>query len=105
MNREQATSRSQQPELIRSIFVVTILGLLFAFSLWVLKPFMPALIWATMIAVATWPLMLAVQAKLWRKRWVAVLVMTVAMSLVFLIPLALAVGTIVSHVGDITAWA
>jgi predicted PurR-regulated permease PerM len=73
--------------------------------LWILKPFLPALIWATMIAVATWPMMRAVQARLWRKRWLAVLVMTIAMSMVFLIPLSLALGTLISHVGDITEWA
>ncbi len=105
MSHAVVSNRGQQPELIRSILVVTILGLLLAFSLWILRPFLPALIWATMIAVATWPLMLAVQKRLWRKRWLAVLVMTVTMSLVFLIPLALALGTIVSHVGDVTAWA
>jgi predicted PurR-regulated permease PerM len=105
MSPIEASGRGQQPELIRSILIVTILGLLFAFSLWVLRPFLPALIWATMIAVATWPMMLAVQNRLWRRRWLAVLVMTIAMSLVFLIPLALALGTIVTHVGDVTAWA
>jgi predicted PurR-regulated permease PerM len=105
MKRDTAPSQGQQPDMVRSVLVITILGMLIAFSLWILKPFLPALIWATMIAVATWPMMLAVQARLWRRRWLAVLVMTVAMSLIFLIPLSLAIGTLVAHVGDITAWA
>jgi predicted PurR-regulated permease PerM len=104
MSAKAAPAPGRQTELIRSLLVVSILGILFVFSLWVLKPFLPSLIWATMIAVATWPMMLAVQARLWRKRWLAVLVMTVVMSMIFLIPIALAVGTIVSHVGDVTAW-
>lgn len=105
MSGEPGTGQSQQAEIVRSVLLVAILGGLFFFSLWVLKPFLPALIWATMIAVATWPMMLAVQARLWRRRWLAVLVMTAAMSLVFLIPISLAIGTLVSHVGDFTTWA
>lgn len=97
--------RLRETDLFRTILVVTILGLLIASSLWILRPFLPALIWATMIAVATWPMMLAVQARLWKKRWLAVLVMTLALLLVFVIPFSLAIGTVVSHVGDITAWA
>jgi predicted PurR-regulated permease PerM len=105
MDSEPAPGRAQQPDMIRSILVITVIGMLIAFSIWILKPFLPALIWATMIAVATWPMMRAAEARLWRKRWLAVVVMTFAMSMVFLIPLALALGTIVSHVGDITEWA
>jgi predicted PurR-regulated permease PerM len=105
MSGEPGTGQSRQAEVVRTVLLISILGALFFFSLWVLRPFLPALIWATMIAVATWPMMLAVQARLWRKRWLAVSVMTVAMSLVFLIPISLAIGTLVSHVGDITAWA
>jgi predicted PurR-regulated permease PerM len=105
MSNDPATTRGREPDLFRSVLVITILGLLIAFSLWILKPFLPALIWATMIAVATWPMMRAVQARLWRRRWLAALAMTLAMLLVFVIPFSLAIGTLVSHVGDITAWA
>lgn len=97
-------SREPQPDLFRPILVITILGLLIALSFWILKPFLPALIWATMVAVATWPMMLAVQARLWRRRWLAVLVMTVGMLLVFVIPFSLAIGTLVAHTDDITGW-
>ncbi|MFN0008033.1 MAG: AI-2E family transporter YdiK [Planctomycetota bacterium] len=97
-------AQDSQRDLFRPILVVTILGLLLALSIWILKPFLPALIWATMVAVATWPMMLAVQARLWRRRWLAVLVMTIAMLLVFVVPFALAIGTLVTHMDDITGW-
>ncbi|HEV8113347.1 MAG TPA: AI-2E family transporter YdiK [Planctomycetota bacterium] len=96
--------RAREPDLFRSVLVITILGILIAFSLWILRPFLPALIWATMIAVATWPMMLAVQARLWRRRWLAVLVMTITLLLVFVVPFSLAIGTLVAHAGDITNW-
>jgi predicted PurR-regulated permease PerM len=97
---------TQGPErdLIRPILVVTIVGLLLALSIWILRPFLPALIWATMVAVATWPMMVAVQTRLWRKRWLAVLVMTIAMLLVFVVPFGLAIGTLVANLDEITGW-
>jgi len=97
-------SQEPQRDLIRPILVIAILGLLLALSFWILKPFLPALIWATMIAVATWPMMLAVQARVGRRRWLAVLVMTLAMLLVFVVPFALAIGTLVTHMDQITGW-
>jgi predicted PurR-regulated permease PerM len=99
-----ATTHRPEPDLFRPILVITILGLLIVGSLWILKPFLPALIWATMIAVATWPMMRAVQARLWGKRWLAVVVMTVALLLVFVVPFSLAIGTLVAHAGEITDW-
>ena len=97
-------AQDPQRDLPRSILVVTILGLLLLLSIWILRPFLPALIWATMVAVATWPMMLAVQARLWKKRWLAVCVMTLAMLLVFVVPFALAIGTLVANLDDITGW-
>jgi predicted PurR-regulated permease PerM len=41
---------------------------LIAASLWILRPFLPALIWATMVVVATWPLMLRVQRRFGNRR-------------------------------------
>jgi predicted PurR-regulated permease PerM len=93
-----------QRDLFRLILNITIIGLLLMLSLWIMKPFLPALIWATMVAVATWPMLLAVQARLGRRRWLATLVMTLAMLLVFVIPFSLAVGTLVVHLDDITGW-
>jgi predicted PurR-regulated permease PerM len=55
--------------------VMTIGGLVLA-SFWVVRPFLLAAIWATMIVVSTWPTLLAVQARLWGRRSLAVLVMT-----------------------------
>ena len=37
-------------------------------SLWILRPFLPAVIWATMIVVATWPFLLRVQSMLGGRR-------------------------------------
>jgi predicted PurR-regulated permease PerM len=57
-----------------------------------------------MIVVATWPLMLALQGRLWGKRALAVTVMTVALLLVFIIPFTLAVLRLRERADVITVW-
>ena len=66
--------------------------------------FVAATIWAATVVVATWPMMLGLQARLGGRRWLAVAVMTGAMLLVLIVPLALAVTTIVDYADDIVAW-
>jgi predicted PurR-regulated permease PerM len=51
------TPRPLRNDLARIVLAVLVLGVLIAGSFWIVKPFLPALIWATMIVVATWPLM------------------------------------------------
>jgi predicted PurR-regulated permease PerM len=92
-------------DFFRPVLAILLIVALVGLSLWVIRPFLPAVIWATMIVVASWPLMVAAQRRLWGRRWLAVTAMTVALLLVFVIPLSLAVGTIVAHVDDITGWA
>jgi predicted PurR-regulated permease PerM len=83
---------------------VLCLAVLIGASVWVLRPFLPALVWATMLVVATWPLMRRVQATLGGRRAPAVLVMTLAMGVVFAIPLLLAIETIVEAAPKLVDW-
>jgi predicted PurR-regulated permease PerM len=80
--------------------IIAILGLMLL-SLWVLSPFFSAIIWALMIVVTCWPLMIGLQRRLRDKRALAVTVMTIAMLLVFIVPLVLAIQTIVENIGVI----
>ncbi len=89
-------------DLPRLVFSVLFIGALLALSLWILRPFLPATLWATTIAVATWPLMLKLQARLWNRRWLAATVMTAALLLVFILPFMLAISAIVSNAAAIT---
>ena len=91
-------------DLARITLSVLVIGLMIVACLWILKPFIGATVWAAMIVVATWPMMLAVQARLGGLRWAAVTVMTLAMLLVLVLPLVLAVVTIVDHADDMVAW-
>jgi predicted PurR-regulated permease PerM len=92
-------------ELARILLVVLFLGGLIAASFWILRPFLGAIIWATMIVVATWPLMRKLQRRLGGRRWAAVTVMSLVLLLVLVVPLSAAIGTLVSHADDIVGWA
>ncbi|HEY5862228.1 MAG TPA: AI-2E family transporter YdiK, partial [Casimicrobiaceae bacterium] len=65
-------------DLTRIELSVVLIAVLIAASLWVLRPFLLATVWATMIVVATWPVMLSVQKRV-RRRSLAVVIMTGAM--------------------------
>jgi len=91
-------------DIARTTLGVIFIAALILTSLWIMRPFLPAMIWATMIVVATWPVMLQCQAHLWGKRSLAVTVMTAALLLVFVIPFSLAINTILDNADQITEW-
>jgi predicted PurR-regulated permease PerM len=91
-------------DIARVTLSVLFIGFLIGACLWVLSPFLAALVWATMIVVATWPMMLAAEARLGGRRWAAVTVMTVAMLLVLVVPLTYMVLTIVENSETIVAF-
>ena len=83
------------------IFIVGLIGT----TLWILRPFLPAMIWAATLVIATWPLMIRLQSKFWNSRALATTVMTATLLLVFIVPFWLALGTIIGNRGQIMAWA
>lgn len=93
-----------KPDITKTTLAVLFIFLLIASSFWVLRPFVMAFLWATMIVLATWPLLLGLQAKLWGKRGLAVTIMTVLLLLVFVLPFSLAIATIVDKADDIVGW-
>lgn len=84
--------------------ILFIVALIFT-SLWIMRPFIPPIIWAMTLVIATWPIMRRLQARLWNSRGLATLVMTLVLLLVFAVPFWLAIGTIVTNSGQILQWA
>ena len=82
---------------------VLFIGVLTISSAWVVRPFLSALLWATMIVISTWTVLLAVQTRLGGRRGIAAAVMTVALLLVLVIPLGVAVGVLIGNIDDIVA--
>jgi predicted PurR-regulated permease PerM len=88
-------------DIARILFVIVILSALTIGSLYVLRPFIPGLIWATTIVVATWPVMLAVQRRVGNRRWIATVVMLLILLVVIALPLYQAISTLALHAADI----
>lgn len=95
----------RQQDLAGTTLAVLFIGGLIGASLWIIGPFLPAIIWAATLVVATWPLMLRVQRFCGNRRGVAVLVMTLALLLVLVAPFWLAISTIVANAEQIGTWA
>jgi len=102
MNDSSPVSVVRQ-DLPRTVLAVLLILALTVTSFWVLRPFLLAAIWAAMIVVATWPLMLEVQSRL-RRRAVAITVMTLAMLVIFIAPLFFMIQTLVENADRITGW-
>src|SRR5512134_696384 len=92
-------------DLTRTTLAVLFIGILIAATFWILRPFLTATIWATMIVVTTWPVMLSVQKVLWGKRGLAVTFMTVILLLLFIVPFAFAIISIIERADEIGNWA
>jgi predicted PurR-regulated permease PerM len=81
----------------RILFVVLSIGGLIAASFWIMKPFLGAIVWAAMFAIATWPLLVSLDARFGGRRAPAVAVMLLALLAVLVVPTWLAVSTIADN--------
>jgi predicted PurR-regulated permease PerM len=91
-------THSANSDLTRTFLFILILSGLIAASLWTLSPFISALIWATTIVVATWPLLKHLQTWLGGSRALAVVLMTLVISAVFVVPFGMAVAVMIELV-------
>ena len=80
--------------------VLFIAGLILA-AFWILRPFIGAAVWATTIVVATWPVMRHLQRRLGGYRLPAVLLMTLALVLLFVVPFTLGIVTLIDYSDEI----
>jgi predicted PurR-regulated permease PerM len=80
--------------------VIALLAMI-ATSVWVMLPFLLSVIWAGAIVIATWPILIGIQARLWGRRGLAVAVMTVAMIALIATPIWLGASAIADNSGRI----
>lgn len=93
-----------QHDLTRSTLAIFFIVGLLALSLWVLSPFLAATVWATMIVVATWPWLIALERLFGGRRTPAVAVMSVGMLLLLVAPLWWAITTIADRSEQLTSF-
>jgi len=93
------------PDLVRGTIGVLAIATLVALTIWVLRPFLGATIWASMIVIATWPIMKRLQGWLRGSRAAAAALMTLALLLMLVVPLTLVIGTIAANADGLVMWA
>ena len=86
----------------KTLAMLCILGLI-GLSLWVLRPFLAATVWAAMIVVATWPWLCSLEARFGGRRAPAVALMCLGLLILLILPLWLAIDTIVSYSDALTS--
>lgn len=91
-------------DLPRAVLAIGAMLLLVGGSLYILHPFVPAIIWGTMIVVATWPMLIRLQARLGGHRGPAVLVLLIVQIVVIVIPIYAAVSTLADHAAEIMSF-
>jgi predicted PurR-regulated permease PerM len=89
-------------DLARVTLGVLFIGSLLIASLWVIKPFLPAIVWAATLVIATWPLMLWLQRSTGNRRGVAVLIMTATLLLLVIVPIWLALSTVITNIDQVS---
>lgn len=88
---------NQPRDIPQVLLSVLFLSLIIISCLWVVQPFILSFAWAGTVVIATWPVLLRLQRLLFGKRALAVLVMTLLLFLLFVIPIALLVNSLVDN--------
>lgn len=91
-------------DLPQIVFSLLFVSMLITASFWVVQPFILGFAWASMVVIATWPLMIKIQGWLWGRRGLAVAAMTLLLVLVFVIPIALLVNSLIENSSPVIAW-
>lgn len=92
-------------DLPRMLFSVMFIALMTVACFWVVQPFILGFAWASMVVIATWPLLIKLQQLLWGRRSLAVIVMTLLLLLLFVLPVSILVSSAVDNSGPVLAWA
>lgn len=93
-----------QFDLARLIFGILFILVLIVATLWIIQPFLLGLTWGGMVVIASWPLFIRLQYYLWNKRFLAVLVVTLALMLLFVIPIGLLINSVVDKGPELVQW-
>lgn len=104
MEPQSQNSSRKLHDLLQTSLAIAALGILGVGSFKVIEPFIGALVWAGMIVIATWPLMLKIQRILRDSRTLATFVMTAMLLLLLFVPLWISISTVVVNADTLRSW-
>ncbi len=91
----------RRTELISNALLLLAVAALLLGTYAVLRPFLPSIIWAAIVVVTTWPIMLRVQRYFGGRRALAVTTMSAALFTVVMAPVTLLLGTLVTRLPEL----
>jgi predicted PurR-regulated permease PerM len=94
----------QTQDVTRTTLLVILTVLLIGGCIWVLRPFIGAILWGGVIVISTWPIFLRLEQALKGRRSLAVSIMTMLILLVVMLPILAAIGTLVAESGTVVEW-
>jgi len=92
-----SSTNEPRPQFLNEAVILACIAALAFGVLAVLRPFLPAILWATIIVVSTWPLMLRVQHFFGGRRGLAVAAMSTGLFAVIVAPVGLLLGTLITR--------
>ena len=78
---------SERAKQIEQLVILSIIALLIIGSIVIVLPFLPAILWAVVFAVTTWPFFIRVEKALGGRTSLAAVVPTLLLALIFFLPL------------------
>ncbi|HXK12063.1 MAG TPA: AI-2E family transporter [Vicinamibacteria bacterium] len=91
-------------DLTRTVLAVSFILGLTASCLWILRPFLTALVGGTTIAISTWPLLTGLERRLGGRRGLAITVVMALLAIAILAPLYFGAVATVQGAGALSAW-
>ena len=95
------TTSEQRSQLVGNAILLGCVAALLWGVLAVLRPFLPAILWAAIIVVATWPIMLRVERLLGGRRRLAVAAMSGGLFVAIVAPVTMLLGTLVARLPEL----
>jgi predicted PurR-regulated permease PerM len=93
-----------KPERIERLAAIAIVGVIALGCLTVLRPFLPALTWALILSMSTWPTYRWLETKLNGRRTLAAAIMTFLVAIALLLPLVLVGTQLAEQVTSFSGW-
>ncbi|WJV60834.1 AI-2E family transporter YdiK [Pectobacteriaceae bacterium CE70] len=102
---KQSQPQPQHFDITRILFSLLFIAIMIIACFWVVQPFILGFAWASMVVIATWPLLIRLQHILWGYRPLAVIVMALLLILLFVIPTSILVSSIIDNSAALIKWA
>lgn len=95
---------ANQPDFVAKIISLALLGSLFLVGFVVLRPFLPALLWALTLSIALAPMHQRLERALWHRRGLATIMIALLLLLFLFMPMIGLSRALIAFVPDMVSW-